>query len=69
MYSRTRDIVTSLIIDNLNDLMVTVVAQPAWVTYLTCVYLISIIINKGIDTPTLQLPNMKPAIMFFVNET
>jgi len=69
MYSITIDLVTSLMVNNLNDLLVTVVAQPTGITYLTCVFLLSIIINKGIDTLTPQLPNMKPAIMFFVNET
>lgn len=69
MYNIIVDLVTSLMVNNLSDMIVTVVAQPTWITYLTCVYLISKLINKGIDTPTPQLPNMKPAIMFFVNET
>lgn len=69
MYNIIVDLVTSLMVNNLNDMIVTVVAQPTWITYLICVYLLSILINKGIDTFTPQLPNMKPAIMFFVNET
>ncbi len=69
MYNIIVDLVTSLMVNNLDDIIVTVVAQPTWVTYLTCVYLISKLINIGIDTPTPQQPNMKPAIMFLVNET
>lgn len=69
MYNIIVDLVTSLMVNNLNDMIVMVVAQPTWITYLTCVYLISKLINIGIDTPTPQQPNMKPAIMFIVNET
>jgi len=69
MYNIIVDLVTSLMVNNLHDLTAMAVAQPTWVTYLMCIYLLSKLINKGIDTPTLQLPNMKPAIMFFVNET
>ena len=69
MYSKIRDIVTSIMVNNSYDIIVTVVAQPPWVTYLICVILMLIIINKSLDTPPLQLPNMKPTVMFFVNET
>ncbi|GEM_PF-4217109 len=69
MYNRIVDLVIDLIMNNLNDLIVMVVAQPAWITYLTCVYLMLTVINKSIDTSPPQQPNMNPAIMFFVNET
>lgn len=58
MYNRIVDLVINLMVDNLNDMIVTAVAQSSWITYLTCVYLISKLINKGIDTPPLQLPSM-----------
>lgn len=63
------DLVTSLMANTLSDIIVTVVAQPTWITYLLCVYLMVELINKGIDTPTPQLPSMKPAVMLFVSET
>lgn len=69
MYNIIVDLVTSILVNNLSDIAITLVAQPTWITFLICVYLLSRLINKGIDIPTLQLPNMKPAIMFIVNET
>lgn len=68
MYSKTVDLVISLVASNLCQIMIMAVAQPTWITYLTCVYLISILIDKGIDALTLQQPRMKPAIMRIVKE-
>lgn len=58
MYNKIIDLVTSLMVENLcNCIIATVVAQPTWATYLTCVILM-IIIKISIDTLTLQRPGM-----------